>query len=141
MSTPDTVRRNTPFNDQLLVLRTTEQQTPSTVRFNYDSIVSWSSAGRNDTEDEDERLPTFEACANAIVTAAERMVFLTRQPQSLAVAIAFDECMDIVTAAIAHLEQMESQGALPEGFLEVYRVMRNVRESLRPSSVRRSLQF
>ncbi|KAL3659675.1 hypothetical protein V7S43_015350 [Phytophthora oleae] len=145
MSTPDTVgaiSRNTPFNDQVLALRTAERQTPSTVRLNYGnygSIVSWSSVDRNDSEGEYEHLPTFEACSSAIMTAAERMVVLTRQPRSLAVAIAYDECMDIITAAIAHMEQIESQGGrLSEGFLEVYRAMRNVRE---PSSVRRSLQF
>ncbi|KAG1688686.1 hypothetical protein DVH05_003123 [Phytophthora capsici] len=139
MNTPDTVGTISRFNDHLLVLRTAEQQTPSTVRHNYRSIVSWDSVGHN--ESDDERLPMFEACSNAIVTAAERIVVLTRQPRSLAVAIAFDECMDIITAAIAHMERIETQGHLPQGFLDVYRAMRNVRETLRPSSVRRSLQF
>ncbi|KAF4036132.1 hypothetical protein GN244_ATG11840 [Phytophthora infestans] len=145
MSTPDTVGTinhcHTPFNNSvLLATRAAEQQTTaSTVRFG--PIVTWTSEdGANDVESDE--LPTLEACSLAITTAAERMVALTGQPHSLAVAIAYDECLDIVTAAVDHMEHIGLQGELSENVIDVYLAIRSIRELLRPSPpVRRALQF
>ncbi|ETN12973.1 hypothetical protein PPTG_08971 [Phytophthora nicotianae INRA-310] len=155
MGTPDTVsminRMCTPFNHPVRAAsRAAERQTTaSTVRLSYGgSIVTWTSGddggndGDNDDEGEDERLPTFEACSRAIMAAAERMVVLTGQPRSLAVAIAYDECLDIVTAAVDHMDRIGLQGDLSGNLLEVYQSMHIIRELLQPSPpVRRALRF
>ncbi|KAG7390401.1 hypothetical protein PHYPSEUDO_007924 [Phytophthora pseudosyringae] len=150
MSTPDTVgamnRINTPFiNETLAIRRAAERQTTaSTVRLSYGgSIVAWTSEDDdNDDEGGHELLATFETCSRAIMAAAERMAALAREPRSLAVAIAYDECLDIVTAAVDHMEQIGSQGVLSANVTEAYRATRSIRELLRPSPpVRRALRF
>ncbi|TDH71036.1 hypothetical protein CCR75_002797 [Bremia lactucae] len=76
------------------------------------------------------------------MTAAEQMAALSGQPYSLAVAIAYDECLDIVTAAMEHMAPIELQGIVPETMHEVYQAMRKIHELLRPNPpVRRALQF
>ncbi|KAE8904056.1 hypothetical protein PF005_g18896 [Phytophthora fragariae] len=145
MSTPDTIAAAhdiaTPaYNYELAASRAAAlMATASTVRHSYGS--SWTSDGGDNDSDRDLR-PTFETCSRAIVAAAERMVTLAQEPRSLAVAIAYDECLDIVTAAVNHLEHIESRGVLRETIVEASRAMHMIRELLRPSpSVRRALQF
>lgn len=102
--------------------------------------MNWTSDDNNINDDG--RLPTFEVCSRAIMDAADRMMALTRQPHSLTMAIAYDECLDIVTAALNHLELIGSRGVLADNVLDVYQAMRSIHELLRPSPpVRRALKF
>ncbi|EGZ20164.1 hypothetical protein PHYSODRAFT_298401 [Phytophthora sojae] len=141
MNTPDTIGAAydiaTPAcNYELAARRAADgMTTASTVRHSYDSSpAAWTS--------DRELRPTFETCSRAIIAAAERMVALAREPRSLAVAIAYDECLDIITAAVNHMEQIESRGVLRETILEAYGAMHRIRELLRPSPpVRRALRF
>ncbi|OWY93306.1 hypothetical protein PHMEG_00037351 [Phytophthora megakarya] len=150
MRTPDTVgainRITTPFiNSIVAASRAVERQTTaSTARLSYSGsvVICTSEDDSHDEDDDRDLLRTFEACSSAITAAAERMEMLNRQPRSLSVAIAYDECLDIVTAAVDHMERIGSQGLLTENVLQAYRAMRSIRELLRPSPpVRRALQF
>ncbi|CAI5700687.1 unnamed protein product [Peronospora effusa] len=129
----------TPSNNRELATARTEVQwaTAPTVRLTYNaSIVILASEDTNDT------VSTLDVCLRAVITAAERMVTLVREPQSIAVVIAYDECLDIITAAVNQIEETVPQGATNEHVLQVYQAMRSIYELLRPSpSVRRALHF
>ncbi|KAG6615596.1 uncharacterized protein IUM83_05001 [Phytophthora cinnamomi] len=152
MSTPDTIGAAhhivTPAYSY--DLRATELvRTMSTVRYSCgSSTIAWTSEcdddsdSDNDSGQQQQHPPTLETCSRAIFAAAERMVTLAREPRSLAVAIAYDECLDIVTAAVNHMEEIETRGVMRETILDAYRAMHRIRELLRPSPpVRRALQF
>ncbi|GMF47006.1 unnamed protein product [Phytophthora fragariaefolia] len=132
------------YNYDLAASReTTSTATPSTARYGYDNRTNaWTAEEDDDVYSDEEQLPMFETCSRAIIAAAERMASLTREPRNLAVAIAYDECLDIVTAAVNHMEQIGSRGVTHENILEACRAMLSIRELLRPSPpVRRALQF
>jgi hypothetical protein len=150
MRTPDTVgairRIATPFiSQELAAFRAAERQpTASTVGQSYvGSVATWASDGdSSDDECSHDRRPTFEACLSAVVAAAERMVALAREQRSMAAAIAYDECVDIITAAVDHMEVIGSRGVQDENVRDACRAMRHIRELLRPSpAVRRTLRF
>ncbi|CAH0476861.1 unnamed protein product [Peronospora belbahrii] len=148
MSTPDTVgpmgRITTPsYNHELATVRAgVRRRTASTVRRSYDASIVVLALESTDGTDHRQGLSTFDMCSRTVISAAERMVSLVREPQSLAVAIAYDECLDIITAAVNQMEETGPQGVMHEHVLEVYQAMRSIHEVLRPSSsVRRALQF
>ena len=71
------------------------------------------------------------------------MATLVQERKSLAVAVAYDECLDIVSAAVNHMEAAGSQAtAASEYIREIDQATRSIRDVLIPSPyVRRALQF
>ena len=149
MSTPDIVglvhHIATPFNTnrEFATARAQVQwATAPTVSRLASTIVGVASSEDTDGNGNRNPAPTLDVCSRAVITATERMMTLVREPQSMAVVMAYDECLDIITAAVKHLEETGLQGAGNEHVLEMYRAMRSIHEVLRPSpSVRRALQF
>ncbi|KAG7400442.1 prephenate dehydratase [Phytophthora boehmeriae] len=115
----------------------------SALSSNGGSTITWASESEDEDErDEKDRLPTFESCSRAIISAAENMEMLATASPTLSVAIAYEECMDIVTAAVSRMEEIGSQGVLHHDVIAAYRAMRDIRELLRPTlPVRRTLNF
>ncbi|CAI5742206.1 unnamed protein product [Peronospora destructor] len=148
MSTSDSIglvyHIATPSNNRELATARAEVRwaTAPTVRFIYGASTVVLASENADDNGNSDTVPTFDVCSRAVITAAERMVTLVREPQSMAVVVAYDECLDIITAALNQMEESGPQGAVNEHVLEAYQAMRSIHELIRPSpSVRRALQF
>ncbi|KAI9907829.1 hypothetical protein PsorP6_003452 [Peronosclerospora sorghi] len=147
-NTPDTIRPVdriiTPFHGPSLHTPMTVAQRLETVSgqlSNGASVPLWSPETGEDT-DNTQVLPTFDACLRVIISAAERMMDLEQEPSSLAVAVAYDEALDIVTAAMNRVKEIRPRDAANEYVLDADRAVSSIRELLRPSPpVRRALQY
>ena len=148
MNTPETLSRfgctTGPPNDCVLVTpwAIVRRGTTSTARLSAGALVFGLTPEVKHSGNNGEVLSTFVACSQAIISAAERMETLVREPESLAVTVAYDECLDIVTAAVNYMEAAGSQTTANEYIVEIDQAIRSIRNVLLPSPyVRRALQF
>ncbi|CAI5726057.1 unnamed protein product [Hyaloperonospora brassicae] len=150
MSTPETIGHpsciTAPFNGRVLVTpwAIVRRSSAATVRPSTGALLfGWTPEDKSCNGNDEQVLPTFVACSQAIIAAAERMATLVQERKSLAVAVAYDECLDIVTAAVNHMEAAGSQAtAASEYIREIDQATRSIRDVLIPSPyVRRALQF
>ena len=115
MKAPQTIRyfscTNAPSNDRVLATPWTlvQRATASTASSSRGALVFGSTPEDDHNCDNGKVLPTFVTCSHAIISAAERMETLVREPESLSVAVAHDECMGSVTAAVNYTEAAGSQ--------------------------------
>ena len=122
MKAPQTIRyfscTNAPSNDRVLATPWTlvQRATASTASSSRGALVFGSTPEDDHNCDNGKVLPTFVTCSYAIISAAERMETLVREPESLSVAVAHDECMGSVTAAVNYTEAAGSQTTANEYF-------------------------
>uniref|UniRef100_A0AAV1TPX0 Uncharacterized protein n=1 Tax=Peronospora matthiolae TaxID=2874970 RepID=A0AAV1TPX0_9STRA len=148
MNTPEIASRFScttgPPNDRVLVTpwAIVRRATASTAMLSAGALVFGMTPEVKHSGNNGEVLPTFVACSQAIISAAERMENLVREPESMAVAVAYDECLDIVVAAVNYMEAAGSQTTANEYVVEIDQAVRSIRNVLLPSPyVRRALQF